>query len=132
MPAAIRILLVEDVPDDAALVERELRRAGIGGATRRVDSERGFRAALNEFTPHIIPSDHSLPSFGAGDALRIALLEARDTPHIIVTASPDGQTAAEYIKAGAADDGDKHHGEPVGSAVLRALARRRARSANVR
>ena len=57
MPAPIRILLVEDVPDDAALVERELRRAGIGGATRRVDSERGFRAALNEFTPDIILSE---------------------------------------------------------------------------
>jgi two-component system, cell cycle sensor histidine kinase and response regulator CckA len=132
MPAAIRILLVEDVPDDAALVERELRRAGIGGATRRVDSERGFRAALNEFTPDIILSDHSLPSFGAGDALRIALLEAPDTPLIIVTGSLDEETAAEYIKAGAADYVVKHHLERLGPAVLRALDLRRARSEKVR
>ena len=132
MPAPIRILLVEDVPDDAALVERELRRAGIGGATRRVDSERGFRAALNEFTPDIILSDHSLPAFGASDALRIALLEAPDTPLIIVTGSLDEETAAEYIKAGAADYVVKHHLERLGPAVLRALDLRRARSEKVR
>jgi len=132
MPAPIRILLVEDVPDDAALVERELRRAGIGGATRRVDSERGFRAALNEFTPDIILSDHSLPAFGASDALRIALLEAPDTPLIIVTGSLDEETAAEYIKAGAADYVVKHHLERLGPAVLRALDLRRARSERVR
>src|SRR5690242_21853566 len=103
MPAAVRILLVEDVPDDAALVERELRRAGIRGATRRVDSERGFRAALSTFAPDIILSDHSLPTFGAGDALRIALLEAPDTPLLIVTGSLYEETEAVYIMYGVSD-----------------------------
>jgi PAS domain S-box-containing protein len=130
--AEIRILLVEDVPDDAALVERELRRAGIRGTTRRVDSELGFRAALSTFAPDIILSDHSLPTFGAGDALRIALLEAPDTPLVIVTGSLDEETAAEYIKAGAADYIVKHHMERLGPAVLRALDLRRARSEKVR
>src|SRR5438094_3751222 len=87
MAASIRTLLVEDVADDAALIERELRQAGIRGATRRVDSERAFREALSAFAPDIILSDHSLPTFGAGDALRIALLETPDTPLIIVTAA---------------------------------------------
>src|SRR2546425_607500 len=45
MPELVRVLMVEDVADDAALVERELRRAGITGATRRVDSERAYREA---------------------------------------------------------------------------------------
>src|SRR5437016_3973150 len=103
MAASIRTLLVEDVADDAALIERELRQAGIRGATRRVDSERAFREALSAFAPDIILSDHSLPTFGAGDALRIALLETPDTPLIIVTGSLDEETAAEYIKAGAAE-----------------------------
>jgi two-component system, cell cycle sensor histidine kinase and response regulator CckA len=130
--AQIRTLLVEDVPDDAALIERELGRAGIRGATRRVDSERGFREALSTFAPDIILSDHSLPTFGATDALRIALLEAPDTPFIIVTGSLDEETAAEYIKAGAADYVVKHHLERLGPAVLRALDLRRARSEKVR
>src|SRR5437899_10837251 len=132
MAASIRTLLVEDVADDAALIERELRQAGIRGATRRVDSERAFREALAAFAPDIVLSDHSLPTFGAGDALRIALLEAPETPVIIVTGSLDEETAAEYIKAGAADYVVKHHLERLGPAVLRALDLRRARTEQAR
>src|SRR5256714_834746 len=117
MPDLVRVLMVEDVVDDAALVERELRRAGITGATHRVDSERAYREALRSFAPDIILTDHSLPTFGAADALRIAMLEAPDTPVIVVTGSLDEETAAEYIKAGAADYVVKHHLERGGPAV---------------
>src|SRR6266511_3732381 len=132
MPDLVRVLLVEDVADDAALIERELRRAGITGATRRVDSEGGYREALQTFVPDIILTDHSLPTFGAGDALRIALLEMPDTPVIVVTGSLGEETAAEYIKAGAADYVVKHHLERVGPAVLPALDLRRARAEQAR
>ena len=132
MPDLVRVLMVEDVADDAALVERELRRAGIAGATRRVDSERTFREALRTFAPDIILTDHSLPTFGAADALRIAQLEMPDTPVIVVTGSLDEETAAEYIKAGAADYVVKHHLERVGPAVIRALDLRRARTEQAR
>src|SRR5438034_3754708 len=132
MPDLVRVLMVEDVADDAALVERELRRAGIMGATRRVDSERAYREALRTFAPDIILTDHSLPTFSAADALRIGLLEAPDTPVIVVTGSLDEETAAEYIKAGAADYVVKHHLERVGPAVLRALDLRRAQAEQAR
>src|SRR5216117_2233368 len=132
MPDLVRVLMVEDVADDAALIERELRRAGIRGPTRRVDSEPAYREALQTFAPDIILTDHSLPTFGAADALRIALLEAPDTPVIVVTGSLDEETAAEYIKAGAADYVVKHHLERVGPAVVRALDLRRARTEQAR
>src|SRR5436309_1526807 len=132
MPDLVRVLMVEDVADDAALIERELRRAGIRGATRRVDSEPAYRDALQTFAPDIILTDHSLPTFGAADALRIGLLEAPDTPVIVVTGSLDEETAAEYIKAGAADYVVKHHLERVGPAVVRALDLRRARTEQAR
>src|SRR5438874_1660262 len=132
MPDLVRVLMVEDVADDAALIERELRRAGIRGATRRVDSEPAYREALQTFAPDIILTDHSLPTCGAADALRIALLEAPDTPVIVVTGSLDEETAAEYIKAGAADYVVKHHLERVGPAVMRALDLRRARTEQAR
>src|SRR5213595_2841054 len=132
MPDLVRVLMVEDVADDAALIERELRRAGIRGATRRVDSEPAYREALQTFAPDIILTDHSLPTFGAADALRIALLEAPDTPVMVVTGSLDEETAAEYIKAGAADYVVKHHLERVGPAVVRALDLRRARTEQAR
>ena len=132
MPAPIRVLLVEDVADDAALIERELRRAGIAGSVTRVESERAYREALQKFQPDIILTDHSLPRFGASDALRIALLETPDTPVLVVTGSLDEETAAEYIKAGAADYIVKHHLERLGPAVLRALDLRRARTDQAR
>src|SRR5213078_4095385 len=99
MPDLVRVLMVEDVADDATLIERELRRAGIRGATRRVDSEPAYREALQTFAPVII-----------------------------VTGSLDEETAAEYIKAGAADYVVKHHLERVGPAVMRALDLRSART----
>src|SRR5947199_8520794 len=118
MPDLVRVLMVEDVADDAALIERELRRAGIRGATRRVDSEPAYREALQAFAPDIILTDHSLPTFGAADALRIALLEAPETPVIVVTGSLDEETAAEYTKAGAADYVVTHRPERACPAVL--------------
>jgi two-component system cell cycle sensor histidine kinase/response regulator CckA len=132
MPGPVRILLVEDVAEDATLIERELHRAGIAGVAMRVDSERAFRQALATFAPDIVLSDHSLPSFSASDALRIALLEAPETPVIVVTGSLDEETAAEYIKAGAADYIVKHHLERLGPAVVHALDLRRARADQAR
>src|SRR5207249_1427440 len=88
MPDLVRVLMVEDVADDAALIERELRRAGITGAARRVDSERAYREALQTFAPDIILTDHSLPTFGAADALRIALLG--HGADVVALVAPDG------------------------------------------
>ena len=130
--ALVRVLIVEDVPDDAALIEQELRRAGVNAATRRVESERAYREALRTFAPDIILTDHSLPTFGAAAALRIALVESPGTPVMIVTGSLDEETAAEYIKAGAADYVVKHHLERLGPAVLRAFDLRRAREEQAR
>src|SRR5256712_6286043 len=132
MPDLVRVLMVEDVADDAALIERELRRAGISGAARRVDSERAYREALQTFAPDIILTDHSLPTFGAADALRIALLAAPDTPVIVVTGSLDAETAAEYINPRAADYVVQHHLQRVRSAYLRGLDLRRARGQQAR
>src|SRR5438046_9226691 len=132
MPDLVRVLMVEDVADGAALVERELRRAGITGATRRVDSESSYPEARRSFVPDLILTAPSLPTFGAADALRIALLETPETPVIVVTGSLDEETAAEYIKAGAADYVVKHHLERVGPAVLRALDLRRAQAEQAR
>src|SRR5213593_1898096 len=132
MPAPIRILIVEDVQTDVELIERELRHAGLSCTTRRVDSEAGFHEALRSFAPDLILTDHSLPSFGAHEALRIAQLESQGTPIIIVTGSLDEEMAAEYIKSGAADYVVKHHLERLGSAVARALDLKRARAEHAR
>ena len=121
-----RVLLIEDIAADAELIVAELRRSGLRGSYRRVETEAEVRDALRTFLPDIILSDHSLPRFNALDALRLARVECPTSPVIIVTGSLDEETAAEYIKAGAVDYVVKHRLFRLGSAVKRALALRRA------
>jgi len=127
-----RILLVEDIPADAELIARELRRAGVGGRLQRVETRADYIRTLHEFAPDLIIADHSLPSFSASDALEMTQREGAGVPVLIVTGSLDEETAADYIKAGAADYIVKSHLERLGPAVLRALDLNRARAEQAR
>ena len=130
--SAIRILQVEDDPNDAALAEREIRRAGIAATFLRVDTRAGMSAALREFTPDIILSDHSLPAFGAADALELAQKLAPGIPVIVVTGRLGDESAVQYLQAGAADYVVKDHLHRLSPAVLRALNIRQSHDAQAR
>jgi len=105
----LRILHLEDVPEDAELTRRELAHAGLHCEILHVDNEDGFRKGLLEFKPDIILSDYALPNFTGADALAIALQLAPLTPFIMVTSSINESTAVECIKAGAWDYVIKEH-----------------------
>ncbi len=122
----IRILLAEDNPDDAVLIQRELRQSGVDVTMRRVDSAAAFRIALDEVDPDVVLTDHSMPQFTAHDALKIARDTRPQTPVIVVTGSLDEETAADYIKEGAADYILKTHLTRLPAALVGALERRRA------
>ena len=119
---SLRVLVVEDRAEDAELAIRELRRAAIRCETQRVDSAPAFRHALADFTPDIVLADYTVPGFGGMAALEILQAEAPDIPLVIVTGSLDEETAAECIKAGAADYVLKTNLVRLGSAVRGALA----------
>ena len=132
VPAAVRIVLVEECPDDADVVLHHLQRAGLGGEFVRVDTEAALVNAIHDFAPDVILTDHSLPQFSAHDTLRIMQRDAPQTPVIVVTGSLDDETAADYIKAGAADYVLRTNLSRLPSAVSRALDLRRAREQEVR
>jgi two-component system, cell cycle sensor histidine kinase and response regulator CckA len=123
MVEPIRILILEDVPADAALVERELRRSGLKFVARCVETEPEFLAALDELRPDLVLSDYTLPSFNGMAALRLARERVPTVPFIIVTGSINEETAAECIKAGAADYVLKDHLTRLPAAVRGALER---------
>jgi CheY-like chemotaxis protein len=77
----LRILLVEDSPQDAELALRVMERAGVRCAAVRVDTEAAFRRELAQFKPQIIFSDFSMPQFDGLAALGVAR-------HREITASP--------------------------------------------
>jgi len=102
MSRALRLLLVEDNEDDAALVARELRRAGYDLTLQRVDTRAGLEHALD--APwDVIVSDYRMPTLDAPTA--IALVRSRDlnTPCIIVSGTVGEEHAVVAMRSGAQD-----------------------------
>jgi PAS domain S-box-containing protein len=99
----LRVLILEDVPTDAELVEQELRSAGIELVSTRVDNQDSFSEALSRFAPEIILSDYSLPAFDGESALSMALEKAPGVPFIFVTGALGEERAIDLMKSGATD-----------------------------
>jgi len=131
MPQALRILIVEDVPQDAEVAVLEMRRAGIAVESLRVETEKDFVAALEVFEPDLILSDYRLPSFSGLRALELARTRRPDLPLIIYTGSLNEETAVGCMKAGAWDYVLKDRMSRLPSAITAALelAHRRSESA---
>jgi PAS domain S-box-containing protein len=127
MPEApLRILILEDVPMDAELVEYELERARVPFLSRRVDSRDGFLRELDDFRPDLILSDYTLPRFDGMTALSLAREKAPSIPFLIVTGSVNEETAVGCMKAGATDYLLKSNLARIGPAIKAALERERA------
>lgn len=103
MAIPLRALIVEDSPDDAALLLRELRRAGYEPDSVRVDTAEGLREALATRTWDVVFSDYVMPSFSAPAALEIVKASGLDLPFIILSGTVGEETAVEAMRAGAHD-----------------------------
>lgn len=129
----MRILLVEDSRDDAALVERELMRAGLRFTLHHVDDERGLIDALAAGPYDVVLSDFALPTFDGMRVLELVAERDRDLPVVVVTGSIGDERAAETIRRGAFDyvlkDKLARLGGVVEHAVQAAAKRREGRHA---
>lgn len=103
MKTKLKILHLEDIPTDAELVERELKKGEIQFEKLVVDNKLDFKKALKEFVPDIIISDHTLPSFDSIEAIKIIKHQKIKIPFILVTATVSDEYAVEVMKAGADD-----------------------------
>lgn len=122
--APVDILLVEDSPLDADLIQRTLRKGGIAFTARRVETEAAMRAALEAATPDIILADYHLPAFDGMSALAIARAMAPHVPFIFVSGSLGEERAVEALLRGATDYVAKDRPTRLPSAVERALRER--------
>jgi PAS domain S-box-containing protein len=123
----IRVLIVEDLPTDAELTEREVRKALVSCEFRRVETREAYLAALDEFRPALIVSDYRLPFFDGMTALKLAVQRCPEVPFVVLTGSMNEDTAVECMKAGAWDYVIKEHVKRLGPAVQSALERQRVR-----
>jgi two-component system, cell cycle sensor histidine kinase and response regulator CckA len=126
---ALRILFVEDVPFDAELAERELRREGFIFTSLRAETKEDFLDGLQRHQPDLIISDYSLPEFDGLQALTLSLEHDHDLPFIILTGSLNEETAVSCLKSGAWDYILKENTARLPHAVRSALDQRADRLA---
>ncbi len=120
-----RVLHVEDFSADVDLADHEIKKVLPDVEIKVVETEEDFVVALENFKPHIVISDYSLPSFTGMKALEIVLEKAPDIPVIIVTGSMNEDTAVDCLKAGAANYVIKEHIKRLGPAILSAFEQKK-------
>ena len=128
----LQVLIVEDSPADAKLLEYELRKGGIEFSVVRVETEPDFLTALKQELD-IVLCDWQLPQFDCQRAL--ALLQAsdqKDVPFIVVSGSIGQDDAVTMMKLGAADYLLKDRLGRLVTAVNQALDKRQVGRAVIR
>ena len=134
MGEPIRVLLIEDSEDDAALIVRALRKGGYEPSCARVDTREAMRESLAGQGWDLILSDYAMPRFNGMEALKLAREQGLDLPFILVSGAVGEETAVEIMQAGACDYVMKDKLARLAPAVIRAFRevknRRAAREAD--
>jgi PAS domain S-box-containing protein len=99
----IKILLVEDNLNDCELLQRELKKGGLNFLLKVVQTEEAYEYELKNYTPEVILSDLSLPSFDGRSAFLIKESVAPDIPFIVVSGVTEDDKMIELIKNGVTD-----------------------------
>ncbi len=103
MPISLRVLLVEDSPDDAGLLKAELQRGGYDPTLKRVDTASALRESLLEGSWDIIISDFVLPHLNGMEALEMYKSSGLDIPFILMSGMVSEETAIDAMVHGAHD-----------------------------
>lgn len=103
MGIPLRLLVVEDSEDDAALLLRELQRGGYDVTCERVDTAVAMLSAIFSQKWDLVISDHSMPHFSGIDALRLLRSNGSRVPFIFVSGTIGEETAVSALKDGAQD-----------------------------
>src|SRR5256885_315979 len=103
MTRPLRVLLIKDSADDAALLLRELRDSGFAPVSSRVETAAALSAALEQQAWDLIISDHNLPQLSAPAALDLVRQKQLDVPFLIVAGCIGEEAAVAALKQGAAD-----------------------------
>jgi PAS domain S-box-containing protein len=99
----LRILSLEDDPNDAELIQELLQADGLACDLSRVETQTAFHMALEQGGLDLILADYTLPSFDGLSALKLAMTLCPEVPFIFVTGTLGDDVAIEAVKIGATD-----------------------------
>jgi signal transduction histidine kinase len=124
----LRVLIVEDNPMDAELLEIQLSNGGYDSEIRRVQSASEMREALESAEWDLVLSDYMMPRFTGLQALELLKASGKDIPFILISGSAADDVAVSAMRAGAQDFFTKGSLALLVSAIRRELreAERRA------
>ena len=126
MEVALRLLIVEDVADDAELEVEALDSQGVmASAVVVVATVREYLDRLEDFHPDVILSDYHLPDLSGEEALRLARQRCPEVPFIMVSGVLGEERAVDLLKQGAWDYVLKDNLTRLGPAVVEATVRAR-------
>ncbi len=117
----LRLLLIEDSEDDAALLLRELNRSGYTVSHTRVETREELERALNVGPWDVIITDYALPRFDGLSAFSVVRQRGLDVPFLIVSGKIGEDVAVAAMKAGVHDFVLKDRLGRLGPAVAREL-----------
>jgi signal transduction histidine kinase/DNA-binding response OmpR family regulator len=117
----LRVLMLEDSPLDAELVQSALLADDLRFEVTRVDDRARFVALLERGGMDLILADYQLPTFDGVTALRLARLRRPEIPFLFVSGALGEELAIETVKAGATDYVLKDRLDRLMPAVRRAL-----------
>src|SRR6202142_4152876 len=103
MLSRLRILSIEDDPNDTMLIQDLLETEGMVCEVTRVDTLAAFIASVEQGGVDLILADYALPSFNGISALNFAMKACPDVPFIFVSGTLDEEIAIEALKIGATD-----------------------------
>lgn len=123
----LRLLLIEDNPDDADLLLIRLADEGHDLDARRVESLDDLDRALAEGPWAAVICDYSLPGFEAPEALARVRAADPECPFLVISGHVDEENAVSLLRAGAQDFISKNRLARLGPALSRELYEARER-----
>jgi PAS domain S-box-containing protein len=121
MRQPLRILSIEDDPNDTKLIQDLLETEGVVCEVTRVDTQAAMLASVEQGGIDLILADYTLPSFDGISALKFAMQACPDVPFIFVSGTLGEEVAIEALKIGATDYVLKTRLSRLVPSVLRAL-----------
>jgi len=107
MSVPLRVLMVEDDPNDSELLLRKLERGGFEVSSQRVWEYELLREALQANGWDVVLSDHSMPGFKSADVLALMNELGVESPLIVVSGAIGEQEVVDLLHHGAASYVDK-------------------------